>query len=99
MKLQNDGKKEFLEYEETEGKRLYIRGLMYVMTMAIEELYKESKLTINYQLDNSMYCTFDNLEITEKLLENIKTKMTEIVNENIPIKKVIMTKKQAEEFF
>ena len=77
MKIKTYGEKE-LEYKSTEGKRLYIRGLMYIMTMAIEELYKESLLTINYQLDNSMYCTFENLEITEEILENIKLKMKEI---------------------
>ena len=98
MKIKTYGEKE-LEYKSAEGKRLYIRGLMYIMTMAIEELYKESLLTINYQLDNSMYCTFENLEITEEILENIKLKMKEIVSEDIPIKRVSMTKEEAKKFF
>ncbi|MCI8519088.1 MAG: hypothetical protein HFJ51_03110, partial [Clostridia bacterium] len=59
MEFKIDGEKEILEYETTEGKRVYVRGLMYVMAMAINDIYPEARLTINYQLDNSMYCNFD----------------------------------------
>lgn len=94
-----NGKVKLLDYTSTEGKRVYVRGIMYVMSMAIEELYKNSMLTINYQLDNSMYCTFENLEITEEVLNNIKQKMEAIIEEDIPIVKVKMTPEEAKKFY
>ncbi len=94
-----DGNVQFIDYRNTEGKRVYVRGIMYVMAMAINELYKDAYLTINYQLDNSMYCTFENLEITPEVLDNINVKMKEIIEQDLPIKKVEMTPDEAKEFY
>lgn len=93
------GKVELLDYTTTEGKRVYVRGIMYIMAMAINELYPQSMLTINYQLDNSMFCAFEKLEVTDELLSKIKAKMQEIIDEDIPITKVRMTPEEAKEFY
>ena len=93
------GKVELLDFTNTEGKRVYVRGIMYIMAMAAEEMYPNGYLTINYQLDNSMFCTFENLELTKEVLDNIKAKMLEIIKENIPIKKVSMTPEEAKKFY
>ena len=98
-KPEEDGKVELLDYKDTEGKRVYVRGIMYVMAMAIHELYGDIELTINYQLDNSMFCTFEKLEITDDILTNIKKKMNEIIEENLPITKIRMTQEEAEKFY
>ena len=79
---------QLLDYTNTEGKRVYVRGAMYIMSMAFHELYPEGLITINYQLSNSMFCTFENLEITDEVISNIKEKMCKIVREDIPIIKV-----------
>ena len=42
------GKVELLDYTTTEGKRVYVRGIMYIMAMAVNEIYPESHLTINW---------------------------------------------------
>ncbi len=96
---EESGNVELLDYTSTEGKRVYVRGITYIMAMAIHELYPKSLLTVNYQLDNSMFCTFENTEITDELVSNIKMKMVEIIKENIPIKKVKMSQEEAEEFY
>ena len=82
-KPRESGKVELIDYTNTEGKRVYVRGIMYVMSMAINEVFKDALFTINYQLDNSMFCTFENMETTEEVLEKIKAKMIEIINEDI----------------
>ena len=98
-KVEESGKVELIDYTNTEGKRVYVRGIMYIMAMAINSIYPESYLTINYQLDNSMFCTFENLEITDEVISKIKEKMDEIIKKDLPIKKVTMTQKEAEEFY
>lgn len=69
------------------------------MSMAINKLYKEALFTINYQLDNSMFCTFDNMEVTDEILKNIKNKMQEIIYEDIEFTKVSMTPEEAKKFY
>ena len=93
------GKVELLDYTNTEGKRVYVRGIMYIMSMAINETFPNALFTINYQLDNSMFCTLENVEITKEVLEKIKAKMIEIVNSDFPITKVKMTPEEAKEFY
>ncbi len=98
-KPKTSGKVELIDYTDTEGKRVYVRGIMYIMSMAIEKLYKDVGLIINYQLDNSMFCTFEKMEITDEILNKIKLKMREIIDKNLPITKVSMTAEEAKEFY
>lgn len=98
-KPKTSGKVELLNYTDTEGKRVYVRGLMYITAMAIKEVFPESKLTIQYQLDNSMFCNFETLQITDEVIEKISTKMREIVEKDLPIIKRTMTAEEAKEFY
>ena len=82
-----------------EGKRVYTRGALYIMAKAFYEVYPRALLTVNHQIYNAMYCKIDNMEVTEDMIENVKAKMIEIINKNIPIKKVTMTKEEAEKFY
>ena len=97
--VERDCKIELIDYTNTEGRRVYIRGILYIMGKAFNELYPEVKLTVNYQLSNSMFCEADNAEITEEMIRNVKARMTEIINKDIEIRKVTMTQEEAKEFF
>ena len=88
-----------LDTSTTNGKRVYIRGILYVMAKAFYEIYPEALLTVNYQLHSAMYCEIDNMQVTDEIIQNVNCKMQEIINKNIPIKKVVMDKKEAEEFY
>lgn len=94
-----NGEVQLIDYTHTEGKRVYVRGLMYIMAMAAFEAYPDGLLTVNYQLDNSMYCTFDNLTVTDEVVSNIKNKMKEIISKNLPIVKKQMSQEEAEVFY
>ncbi len=89
----------FINLSSRDGRRIYIRGILYVMSMAFHECYPEAYLTINYQLTNAMYCEVDNMEITNEMISNVENKMKEIIQKNIPIKKVEMSKEEAEKFY
>lgn len=97
--INKDGKIEFINMQNRDGRYIYIRGALYIASMAISELYPEALLTVNYQLSNAMYCQIDNMEITEEMIVKIKNRMQEIIAENLPIKKVVMTKEEAEKFY
>ena len=82
-----------------DGKRIYIRGILYVMAKALHTLYPNALLSVNYQLSNAMFCEIDNMKITDEMILNIKNKMTEIINKDLPVKKIKMPKEEAVEFY
>lgn len=97
--IDKDGKIEFINIENKDGRYIYIRGALYIASKAISELYPRALLTVNYQLSNAMYCQIENMDITEEMIVSIRKKIKEIVEKDIPIRKVVMTKEEAEEFY
>ncbi len=98
-KLGQPGEICLITRKERDGRIIYIRGLLYLMSKAFYELYPESYLTVNYQLSNAMFCEIENGEITPEVIENVKKKMQEIVAQDLPIRKVEMTPEEAKEFY
>ncbi len=99
LKLTEDAKVELIDLNCKDGMMIYIRGIMYIMAKALNELYPEALLTVNYQLSNAMFCELDNMEMTEEMIENIRKRMSEIIDKDLEIRKVKMTRKEAEEFY
>ena len=81
------------------GMRIYRRTLIYIMAKAFEELYKDVKIRVNYQLSNAMFCTVENMEITDEMLKNVENKIKEIVSKNLPIQKKVFSRQEAEELY
>ena len=97
--LETDGKVELLDISQKEGMRIYRTTLVFIMGKAIEELYPKCKVKVNYQLDNAFYCNSDNMEITDEFIKNIKQKMSEIINNNLKIDKLRLSREEATEFY
>lgn len=94
-----EGDVEFISRTEKDGRIIYIRGLLFLMSKAFSETYPEALLTVNYQVSNAMFGTVDNMDITEEMISKVKSKMQEIINKDLPIRKVMMTQEEAEEFY
>ena len=99
LKLTEDAKVELIDLNSKDGMMIYIRGIMYIMSKALSELYPEALLTVNYQLSNAMFCELDNMEVTEEMIQKIHKKMEEIIKKNLEIRKVKMTASEAEKFY
>lgn len=99
LELHEDCKLELIDLNSKDGMMIYIRGIMYIMDKALNELYPEALLTVNYQLSNAMFCELDNMKITDEMIEKIHTRMQEIIDKDIEIKKVKMSKEEAEAFY
>lgn len=99
FEIETDGKVELIDISQKEGMKIYRRTLVYTMGKAFEELYPDYKVKVNYQLDNSMYCTVDDLEITEEFIKNIKSRMAEIIEGNLKIDKIQLSREEAEKFY
>ncbi len=97
--IEGDSEVELIDINSKEGMKMYRRTLVYIACKAVEELYAPLKLYVNYQLANAMFCNIDKVENTEEMVQEIDKKMHEIVEENLPIKKITMNRKEAKEFY
>lgn len=96
--LKENDEVELLDTTSRDGARIYTRGLLFIMSMAFRELYPEILLSVNYQLKSSMLCELKDMEPTEEIIENVRKRMQEIIDANIPIKKEEMPREKAIEF-
>ena len=97
--IEEDGNIEFISRQDKEGRIIYIRGLLFLMCKAFFDIYPQALLTVNYQAYNAMFGTIDNMEVTEEMIKRVKKRMQEIVENNLPITKVIMTQEEALKFY
>ena len=93
------GEFKFLDMTSEDGKMIYIRGLLYILCMAINRLYPNAKIRTEYQLHNAMYINITNLELTDDMVKDIEEEMKDIVDKNYEIIKKAFTKEEAEEFY
>jgi len=99
FKIKANGKLELIDLNNKDGMRIYRRGLVYIISKAISEVYPGALMTIKYQLSNAMFCTVDNLKITNEVISNVNKRVKEIIKQDLPIEKRFMTKDEAEEFY
>jgi len=97
--VNRDGKVEFIDRTSKDGRNIYIRGLLYLTSMAAKRAYPGSKFAVDYQLSNSMFCEFADMETTEEVVQNISREMNKIVEADLPIVKKTMTQEEAERFY
>lgn len=97
--IQKNGQISLISRTEKEGRNIYIRGLLYIMSKAFYELYPESYLTVNYQLSNAMFCEIENMQITDEIIDRVKQKMQKIISQDLPIRKVEMSPEEAKAFY
>lgn len=94
-----NGNIELIDINSKEGMKIYRRTLTFIMGKAFWSIYPEAHITVDYQLSNAMYCTIENMEVTEEMIEKVKTKMQEIIEQDLPIEKRAMTREEAKKFY
>ena len=97
--IRQEGEIKLIDISSKEGTKMYRRTIIYILGKALEEVFPDKKMIVNYQLPNSMFCEIENMEITEDIIKQLNDKMNQIVQKNLPIKQVVMTRKEAEEFY
>lgn len=76
---------EFLPKESASGQRVYMRSLCMILYKAINDILPGVRLRIEHSISRGLYCRLSSKQpITNELIEDIKKRMREIVNENIP---------------
>ena len=83
------------------GLKIYIDGLKYVYIKAIKELYGDkSEVFIKHSLDKGLYTEIKiNREVNSLVVKEIKKKMKEICNKDIPFKEINVSRNDAFEYY
>ena len=97
--IDEPGTIELIDRNNKDGRYIYIRGALFIVAMAIHELYPKAYFSVNYQLSNAMYCALDKIDLNERIIEEIRRKVQEIIKANHEIKRVQMTQEEAEDFY
>ena len=94
-----DGTVDFITINSKVGNQIYRRTLIYIFAMALKKLYPDNRATVNYQMENAVYCDLGDIQITEDVVSKINDEMREIVKKNLFIRKAVMNREQADEFY
>ena len=96
-KLNCDGVLEFFTWENDDGKKAFWHSSSHILAQALQELYKDIKLTIGPAIDKGFYYDVDFGEnsISEKDFRNIESKMLEIARGKHDFKMRSVSKKEA----
>ena len=93
--IKKDGEIKLIDVTSKAGMRIYRSTLIYILGMAFERIFPNNKITVNYQLTNSMFCDIDNTEVTEDMLTILSVEMRKIIKKDMPIKQIVMTREEA----
>lgn len=97
--LHKDGKVELIDVTSKEGIKVYIRTLTFIVGKAFEKICPDKKLNVNYQLSNAMFYDIEGIDISEDLIQKLENEMRKIVEQDLPIKQVVMNREEAKKFY
>lgn len=98
-KLTKDSTLKLFDTTSIFGKKVYDRGLYLIFVKAVKDVLK-CDVKIMYEMNNDIYCEIlSNNPINDVIVEKIKIRMKNIIEEKLPITKIMVSKLEAMEYF
>jgi len=89
-----------IPFESREGARVYWHTSSHILAQAVKRLYPEARLGIGPPIKSGFYYDFDFLEaISTDALAAIEEEIQNIINEDLPVERLTMTREEADAFF
>lgn len=102
-KAEKDAKIEFITRTNGLGAKTYFRTAVLVMVKALSDVLKQDKkkgIKVEFAIGAGYYCSpKGGLKISAQLIEAVKTRMQEIIDERIPIVKATLSTDEARQLF
>ena len=97
--LTEDCEVEFLDLTSSEGNRVHINGLVFMLVYCVNKLYGNgAKILVQHSLDKGLFIK-TSFKLTEVKLDNIETLMKEVIKKDMPITKLTIDRLEAMEYF
>ena len=76
----------FFDVENSDGMRMYIRSLFFVLLKAVKDIYPDITVMVEHAISNGYFCELarEQKEISQEEIDKIRLQMQSIVNKNIP---------------
>jgi len=98
--ITNDGNFEPIDITSRIGMMTYVRTLQFVLIKAISELFPNAKISIQHSLSKGLFGEVHKIpELDIDDIYDIKSRMSEIIKADIPIRKIAFSKARAVEIF
>jgi len=98
--LENNDHIEILTFSSPEGKEVYHHSSSHIMAQAVQELFPEAKFAIGPAIKDGFYYDFDiDRSFTPEDMVVIEKKMKEIIERDLPFKRIELNKEEANKFF
>ena len=92
----DDVKLEYIYPDSPQGEDIIRHSTSHIMAQAVQELYPGAKVTIGPSIENGFYYDFDyERPFTPEDLEKIEKRMREIIAENRPITRSVLSRDDA----
>mgnify|MGYP000846750762 CR=1 FL=1 len=99
-KLYEDCTVQFLDLSNSEGLRVYVNSLSFLLLIASRRVFPGEPLHILHSLDRGLFCVMKNIyPIKKQKLKELEEAMKEIVEEDLPFKGKIMGVEDAVKLF
>ena len=90
----------FIDITHFEGRRVYQRTLFFIMQKAVYDLYPEHKLSIRHSVAKGFYAEIEGFDgVPQEVVDAIKTRMQQIIKQDISIIKTKLPEKEAAELY
>jgi threonyl-tRNA synthetase len=98
--INKDAEVSIITAKNDEGLDILRHSTAHLLAYAVKELFPEAQVTIGPTIDDGFYYDFSyQRPFTPNDLEAIEKKMTELVKEDHPVRREVMQRDQAVEFF
>ncbi len=89
-----------ITFKSKEGKEVYRRTAAFILYMAAEELYNNSRLVIRHSFGGgSYYDYYTDIPVNQEIIDSLSDKMNELINSDLILNEKTLTKKTALKYF
>ena len=82
------------------GRRIYRRSVVFLLIMAVRELYPEAEVVVQFTAHKGLYCAIQSpFDVTESVVRALEQRMREIVAKNRPIVKKRLQREEVVQLF
>ncbi|MBE5737884.1 MAG: threonine--tRNA ligase [Clostridiales bacterium] len=99
-KLDDDCTLEIVTLKDKEGLNVYRHTCSHVLAQAVKNIFPTSKLAIGPTIENGFYYDIEfKTPISQQDLQKIESEMKEIIKSDLPIERIVYSKKEAVKMF
>ena len=99
-RIEDEGEISLIGFDTDIGIKIYTRTLQFVFIKAVSELYKDAKISLEHAISRSIYGElYKDTPLDEGDIDMIKKKMQEIIDMDMPIRRVKVSKQEAVNIF